>query len=211
MKQYTILEVKKVLLDICEVCLLEQERLTEIDSKLGDGDMGISMSKGAEAVQREIEQAGIEEWDITKLLFNCGMAFNRAAPSTLGTLLSFGFIAIGMQLNHCEEISEESVVAFPGILADTIASRGKAKVGDKTILDALYPYAVAMKHTYQESKSLKESLVAGAKAAEEGMERTKGIKAKIGRASWLNTRNMEYPDAGCVLCLLVSRKLAQLS
>lgn len=208
MKQYTITDVKKVLLLISELFIAEKDLLTEIDSKLGDGDLGISMSRGAEAIINELKKFDQEEKDITKLFLTCAAAFNRSAPSTLGTLLSFGMMALGKAVNHGEEISEEAVVALPMILADTIAARGKAQVGDKTILDALYPYARTLSSSYQVTHSLKGSLAAAALAAEAGMESTKGIRAKTGRASWLDTRNMEYPDAGAVLCTLVSKKLA---
>lgn len=210
MRQYTNSDVKNVLLRISEVCILHKDRLTEIDSKLGDGDMGISMSRGAEAIQHVLKDFDENEQDITKLCLDCAMSFNRAAPSTLGTLLSFGMMSVGKSLNHSKMMSEDIVVTLPGILADTISIKGKAQVGDKTILDALYPFAQTLERVYQETSNIRVALQVAAKAAEAGMESTKGIKAKTGRASWLDTRNMEYPDAGAVLCTLVSQKLAEL-
>ena len=88
-------KVKKALYSICDVLQEEKEELTEIDSRLGDGDMGISMDKGAAAV-REVLDA-YQETDISKLLSSCGAAFNRAAPSTLGTLLSFSMLAVAKE------------------------------------------------------------------------------------------------------------------
>lgn len=208
MRQYGILDVKTILLCICETCIKYKDILTEIDSKLGDGDMGISMSRGARAVCHELEVLDENERDITKLCFSCAMAFNREAPSTLGTLLSFGLLEVGKHLNHSTKISEKEAVLIPGILADTIAARGKSQVGDKTILDALYPYAGVLEQAYGESGNIKTAFQMAAKAAEFGMESTKGIRAKTGRASWLNTRNMEYPDAGAVLCTLAGNALA---
>ena len=95
-------KVKKALYSICDVLQEEKEELTEIDSRLGDGDMGISMDKGAAAV-REVLDA-YQETDISKLLSSCGAAFNRAAPSTLGTLLSFSMLAVAKETGKKPEM-----------------------------------------------------------------------------------------------------------
>lgn len=184
--------------------------MTEIDSKLGDGDMGISMSSGAEAIRKTLSSFPKQEKNLAKLFWTSAMAFNRAAPSTLGTLLSFGMMAVGKELENREYIEEVEIPALVKQFADTIAEKGKAKVGDKTILDVLYPYADTLQRVYMKTSSLNKALVAAEEAARAGMESTKGKKAKTGRASWLDTRNMEYPDAGVVLCVFAAEELCRL-
>lgn len=211
-RQYGYVEIKTLLEKICDTCIEKKEILTEIDSKLGDGDMGISMERGAKAIKnlfaQENEKSAEMASDITKLFASCGIAFNRAAPSTLGTLISFSLMEIGKQANHSAYLSEEQVANIPSIMAETIAKRGKANVGDKTILDALIPYAKAMKENFESTRNLQMAVEQAVMAAKEGMESTKGMKAKTGRASWLDSRNMEYPDAGSVLCVVIAETVA---
>lgn len=203
--QYTIEAVKKILHLIADEIIDSKEELTDIDSKLGDGDMGMSMEKGALALKRELDT--YEEQDISRLFMNCAQAFNRAAPSTMGTLLSGGMLAFAKQTGNQETLTMEDIAAFPGILADAIAMRGKASVGDKTILDALIPYSDTLKNVYDATGNIGEALTMAEKEAYKGMESTRGMVAKTGRAKWLAQRNMEYPDGGAVLCCRIGRKI----
>ena len=207
--EYTVDDVKKVLHLIMDEIIELKDELTEIDSRLGDGDMGISMEKGALALKKEVEAYG--ERDISRLFMNCAQAFNRAAPSTMGTLLSSAILMIAKQIRNQEKLTMREIVSFPQIMAGGIKVRGKASVGDKTILDALIPYADTLEAVYEETESIEEALTRAAEAAQKGVDSTKGIIAKTGRAKWLAERNMEYPDGGAVLCYRIGKKLASLS
>lgn len=79
--------------------------------------------------------------------------------------------------------------------------------GDKTILDALCPFARELSSAYASGKTLNDALYCAVEAADAGVEATKGRVAKTGRAKWLAERNMEYPDGGAYLCARVVRKL----
>lgn len=203
-----IAEVKKVLYKICDVLQEEKEELTEIDSRLGDGDMGISMDKGALAVRAVLDSS--QEQEISKLLSACGAAFNRAAPSTLGTLLSFSLLTVAENSDTKTEFAEKDLARIPSIIADTISLRGKAHMGDKTILDALIPFAETLEGLFEENIPLSQAWKEAAAAAEKGMESTKGMTAKTGRAKWLDGRNKEYPDGGAVLCVRVIQGLSDM-
>lgn len=209
MKRYGVKDAENLLLRMCGICQENQELFTEADSRLGDGDMGITIGKGGASVERMIRSwEGEETKDLTELFMECAMEWNRCAPSTLGTLISFGAMAVGKELNHRRLLEEEEIPALVELFADTIAKRGNAGLGDKTILDALYPYVETLKTCYEENGDLGDSLKEAARAARQGMERTKGMLAKTGRASWLNTRNMECPDAGAVLMATIGECLA---
>ena len=200
-----ITQIKEVLSRICDFMIREKEALTEIDSRLGDGDMGISMEKGAVAVKRVLENG--QENSISNLLLTAASAFNRAAPSTLGTLISFSIMSIAKVTKGCDEITEELAISFPKIMADTISAKGRAKQGDKTILDAFIPFADTLQSVYDGKKDVQAALEAALEAAEKGMESTKGMLAKTGRASWLDGRNKEFPDGGAVLCVKIAQEL----
>ena len=210
METYGIKDVENLFLSLCRICRENQESFTEADSRLGDGDMGITIGKGAAAVERILhdrEIKGNETEEMSKLFMDCAMEWNRCAPSTLGTLISFGMMAVGKELNHRSHIEEDEIPGLVKLFADTIATRGSARTGDKTILDALYPYVETLRSCYEDTRDLSEALEKAAEAARQGMERTKGMIARTGRASWLNTRNMEYPDAGAVLMATVGTRL----
>lgn len=196
--------LKEGVTNVAESVIAMKDQLTEIDSKLGDGDMGISMSAGAEAVIFAVGSYTGKEMDL--LLKECAMALNRAAPSTMGTLLTMGLLALAKECRGKSKIEEEELIQFPELVAEAIMKGGHAARGDKTILDAMLPYAETLEEKYREGISLKEAHRLACKAAEEGKESTKGIRAKSGRASWLGERNMEWPDGGAVMfCELVKR------
>lgn len=206
-KEYTAQDVRNVLLTIADEMIRGKETFTEIDGKLGDGDMGQSMEKAALAIRDTVTAEADAPAGL--LLLKCGAACNRAAPSTLGTLLSVGMMALGKAIAAATALDGAFIATLPTLLADEIAARGKAHEGDKTILDALYPYARAMRAAYAQTGSLREACMSAADAAHAGMESTKGKPAKIGRAKWLAERNMDCPDGGAVLCDRVARRLCE--
>ncbi len=195
--EYSLEAVKEVTNRIVERMIEISDQLTELDSKLGDGDMGISMQKGALAVKGVLEADSGDS--IKTFLMQCAAAFNRAAPSTMGTLLSGSILAAARYAADKTYFTAEDVWELPELMAEAIAKRGHAAVGDKTILDAFVPYAVEFKETCRLSGDLKEGKERALAAAVAGMERTKGLVAKTGRASWLGDRNKEYPDAGAYM------------
>lgn len=205
MAEYYILSVKKVLEVCVDVAVTEKDKLTEIDSNTGDGDMGVSMEKGALALRETI---GKWQGDVIgPMLMNAGMAFNKAAPSTMGTLISMGLMSLGKEWKEKTVLEDGDIVGAPRILLETIAKQGKANRGDKTVLDALYPLAEKLEASYAESSNLTESLKKAAEAAIKGMEATKGMQAKAGRARWLGERAAEYPDGGAFLCARIAARL----
>jgi dihydroxyacetone kinase-like protein len=204
MANLTAESVKDLVYAIADEMIAAKDELTDIDSKLGDGDMGASMEKGALALKNNIKG---DETDISVMLGQAAAAFNRAAPSTMGTLLSFALQEIAKCFKEKPDLSTEDISRLPRIAADIISKRGKAKEGDKTILDALIPFASALENTYKETGDLKASLHKASAGAKEGMEKTKGMVAKTGRAKWLADRNKEYPDGGAVLCVRIAAAL----
>ncbi len=196
--EYSTTAVRTCMYALGKELISLQDELTGLDSKLGDGDLGVSMALGGTALCETIESSSAKTLDT--LLMQCASSFNKAAPSTLGTLLSMGMRAISWKLVGQESITEAQLVEIPRILAGEIVLKGKAKPGDKTILDALLPYSDAIEAHYAASGNLREAAIEAATAAKAGAEATKGMVAHTGRARWLGERNKEYPDGGAVLC-----------
>lgn len=194
---YEINDVKKVILRVTDRLEEISDELTEIDSRLGDGDMGISMAKGAAAVR---DACCNFQWEsIKSLLMQCASALNKAAPSTMGTLLSGALLALARYCADKRALEEKDLAYIVKVMADAISARGHAQVGDKTILDAMMPYAETMAAAWEEDKNLSAAHEKALKAAQEGLESTKGMRAKTGRASWLGDRNSEFPDGGALM------------
>ena len=194
---YTTSNVKNFIGIIADEMISLKDELTAIDSKLGDGDMGLSIEKGGLALKQVCKSDYI---DNATLLSTAAVAFNRAAPSTMGTLISYGIQEAAKFFKEKTELSEADIVLIPRIFLEIISKRGKAKLGDKTILDALIPYVNELENSYKATGEIFNALNKAAVSAKMGMEQTKGMVAKIGRAKWLAERNKEYPDGGAVLC-----------
>ena len=180
--------------------------LGELDGKSGDGDLGLSMKAAFDAVNQAA--AAYPGEDLGMLFLNAAMACNRAAPSTMGTLLSAGLMALAKAYKGQEELSDAEIISLPRLFAGGIQSRGKAKLGDKTILDALLPYADALEANFAETQNLKEASLKAAQVAELAAEGTKGMQAQIGRAKWLGERANAYADGGATLWASIGRSLA---
>lgn len=196
--EYTGEDFKNCMIKICGRLMEIRDELTEIDAKLGDGDMGVSMGKAAGAVRATVEGAS-PDMDLKDLLMRSASALNQAAPSTMGTLLSGALFSLAKFVSGKTALNEEDLVMIPTVMVQAISQRGKAQKGDKTILDALIPYADTLKEEYAAALDIESARKKAYRQAVAGMESTKGILAKKGRASWLGERNMEYPDAGAVM------------
>ena len=194
---YEIKDVKKMMETIAQEASKHVDLLAELDGRSGDGDLGETVEKLAKVI---IEGSRRDYDDIGMMLKTVAAEMNRAAPSTLGTLLSMGVMALAKSCRGRSTLDAEDVAGFPYILAESIGKSGKAKPGDKTILDALYPMAETVKSTFSETGDLRASYRAGAQAAEQGAESTAGMMPKAGRAQWIGERVKENKDAGAVLC-----------
>ncbi len=183
------------------------DELTEIDAKSGDGDLGVSVKLGFEAVRRGLpELAGL---DVGTLLMKSGMAFNAAGASTFGTLMATAFMRAGKVAKDKSEIDLADLAEMMKSAVDGIMERGKAVCGERTMLDALVPAQEALTACSDDSKSLGEALAAAAEAASKGAESTAQMKAKHGRAGWIGKRSEGLPDAGATAIAMLLASLSK--
>jgi len=175
--------------------------LTELDQALGDGDTGITLGKIATALIDYVEANSPD--DIGNYLAKAGMAANKAAPSTLGTLLATALMRAGKEVKGQTELSAQDLVAMFNGADEGIQQRGKAQLGDKTIVDAIHPASLAFDEAVAEGVSLKEAGLRAVRAAEEGRDRVTPLRSQIGRASWVGERTEGKLDPGCVAFVIV--------
>jgi phosphoenolpyruvate---glycerone phosphotransferase subunit DhaL len=175
------------------------EEFNRLDSAVGDGDMGVTITLGCRAVRKAL--AGLEGQDVGAIVAKSGMAFNGAAPSTLGALTAIAAMRAGREAKGVEELSPSLLVKMLRGAQAAILEKGKAQLGDKTLLDALVPSIDALEAGLAEGKPLQEAAGDGVRAAREGVEATVSMKAKSGRAAWITERTLGHADPGAMVVL----------
>lgn len=111
------------------------DELCDMDAKMGDGDLGLTMRKGFAAMPEILRE--LDEPDIGKRLMKAGMKMASVVPSTMGTLMSSGIMAGGKAICGCSELDANAYLAYIQGFADGIAKRGRCARGERTVLDAI--------------------------------------------------------------------------
>jgi dihydroxyacetone kinase-like protein len=187
----------------------EKEYLTELDNEIGDGDHGINLSRGFEAVEKKLPS--LAGGDIGALLKGVGMQLVSTVGGASGPLYGTAFMKAGMACKGLTEIDGPAFVKAMEAAVNGIKMRGKATEGEKTMLDALCPALKVMQDDVAAGKSLKEALQDAAQAAEKGVEYTKTIIATKGRASYLGERSLGHQDPGATSSLYLLQVLAEMA
>ena len=187
----------------------EKEYLTELDNEIGDGDHGINLARGFEAVEKKLPS--LAGGDIGVLLKGVGMQLVSTVGGASGPLYGTAFMKAGMACKGLTEIDGPAFVKAMEAAVDGIKMRGKATEGEKTMLDALCPAPKVLQDDVTAGKSLKEALQDAAQAAEKGVEYTKTIIATKGRASYLGERSLGHQDPGATSSLYLLQVLAEMA
>lgn len=182
--------------------LLEHsDYLTELDQAMGDGDTGITLGKVAQALL-DFADAGPND-DIGNFLAKAGMGANKAAPSTLGTLTATALMRAGKIVKGKAQLTADDLAAMFRAAADGIKMRGKAKLGDKTVVDALDPASSVFSDALSDGSSVSQAFTKAIAAAQAGRDSVTPLRSKIGRASWVGERTAGKVDPGCEALVIV--------
>lgn len=184
-----------------DIMVENKENLFKLDSAIGDGDLGITMTTGFSKVYEMIST--LEEEDIGKTFMKVGMTLAETVPSTLGTLMATGFMRAGKIIKGKTEVDLSNSVLMASVFVEGIMERGKAKPGEKTIIDSLYPAFQALKLASEEGRDLKEGFKKAYEAAKGGVEDTKEMLPKHGRAVWYREKSIGKKDPGAVAGMLL--------
>lgn len=187
--------------------LLEEntQYLSDIDSRFGDGDHGITMGKIAKLIQERVPQWG--EDSIKDFLDSLGMAVMEVKGGSAGPLYGTMIGGLGVNLDDdAGQVAEAGLKAmFAGCLSE-MEDITTAKVGDKTMMDALVPAVQAAQQAQGDCKAILE---AAAQAAQEGAKASEQFVSKFGRARSYKEQTIGTPDAGAVSTSLFFQGLAQ--
>jgi dihydroxyacetone kinase-like protein len=187
-------EVKAMLLLACDRIIAAEPALSEADRNLGDGDHGLGMQRGMTAAKEKLEAGDVES--IEKAFSSVGMAMMSSMGGASGAIFGTFFRNGGKALAGSESFDSACLASFLQAGVDGVKQRGGAAVGDKTVVDAMQPAAdTAATVTAQ---PLSESIVAVNAAALEGLEASKAMIAKFGRAKTLGEGCIGFPDAGAL-------------
>ncbi len=182
-----------------------KQYLSDIDGAIGDGDHGINMNKGF-AMTREVLDK--DPGDLSHGLLTLAKILMMRIGGSMGPLYGKIFKTMGKSLSGHEEIDAALFGSALNGIRDSLAPLTPACVGDKTLVDALYPAIDAYNQALDAGKGFGEALETMKKAAETGRDATKDMVAKLGRSSRLGERSKGVIDAGSASCALILGVLA---
>jgi phosphoenolpyruvate---glycerone phosphotransferase subunit DhaL len=180
--------------------------LTKLDAAIGDGDHGTNMARGFRAVVQRLD--GLTDKDFASLFKAVGMALIGKVGGASGPLYGSFYMGIGRQLGSGNEASDPELAAALRAGYDSVVARGKAQVGDKTMLDAWDPALRALDEAIEGGAELGAALDRAVEAAEDGVKATIPMVARKGRASYLGERSKGHQDPGATSTQLILQALA---
>jgi dihydroxyacetone kinase-like protein len=195
-----------IIFDLVAVIVREQGKLSEIDGQTGDGDHGVNMGKGFRMAGERLRAMG--DFTLPQGLATLGDTLLSDIGGSMGPLYGTFFTDMAEVLDNTDALDAPH---FAGMLKAGLAAvqgLGEAKPGDKTLVDVLVPARDAFDAAQAEGKTFAESLLATKAAAEAGLEATRGMVAKVGRASRLGERSRGTLDAGAASCTMILSALA---
>jgi phosphoenolpyruvate---glycerone phosphotransferase subunit DhaL len=180
----------------------QRQELVRLDTAIGDGDHGTNMDRGMRAAVEKL--SATEGDDIGALLKAVGMALVSKVGGAAGPLYGTLFLQMGTATAGQSELDLAGWTAALEAGVKGVQARGKAELGDKTMIDALAPAVEALKS----GSELGDALRASADAARAGMEATTPLEARKGRASYLGPRSVGHQDPGATSSHLLLRTAA---
>ena len=193
--RYSSAQVAQALNRAAEQLAAEAGRLNDLDQAMGDGDIGITLEKIGIALAEYAQTQPVD--DIGKWLGKAGMAANKAGSSSFGTLLATALMRMGKPVTGKTELRDDDLAAMFTAAAQGMQERGKANLGDKTVLDAIFPAADAFAAALDRGETVAHAGAAALAAAEAGRDAVTPLRSKVGRASWVGERSEGKIDPGC--------------
>ncbi len=194
-------QIPDLFASVGELFVQKKEELCEMDARLGDGDLGLTMSKGYGALPDLMrEEAPGAAGDIGKMMMKAGMKMSSLVPSTMGFLMATGVMEGGRALKGKDGMDGAALAAYLEGFAFGVQKRGKCQPGQRTIYDAVFPAAQAAKAAVEadSAASLKQVIDAALNAAHEGVEATKKMVPVFGKAAVHAQKCQGVADQGAV-------------
>ena len=185
-----------------------KEFLTELDSAIGDADHGFNMERGFNKVLGKIEELK-QSQDISSLLKNTGMTLISSIGGASGPLYGTFFLQAGISLKGKTELTLEDLKSSLENGLKGIKSRGRASVGEKTMVDVLEPSVTSLSESLDAKLTIGQALSNMLIDAERGMKSTVNMIAQKGRASYLGERSVGHQDPGATSSYFILKALKE--
>lgn len=194
-------QVRLMMIQVADAIIAAEAMLSQADRDLGDGDHGLGMKRGMEAVKVQLEP--LEPSSVEQVFVTTGTAMMSSMGGASGALFGTVYRAGGKALAGHDVLDAEGLALLLEAALDGVMKRGGAKPGDKTMIDALAPAAAKAREVT--ALDLPDALTAVAAAAESGKDASKAMIAQFGRAKTLGEACIGFPDAGaCSVTIMLS-------
>ncbi len=194
-------QVRLMMLQVADAIIEAEPMLSQADRDLGDGDHGLGMKRGMEAVKVQLEP--MEPSSVEQVFVTTGTAMMTSMGGASGALFGTVYRAGGKALAGRAAFDSEGLALLLEAALEGVMKRGGAKPGDKTMIDALAPAAARAREVT--AHDLTDAFTAVAAAAEAGKESSKAMVAQFGRAKTLGEACIGFPDAGaCSVTIMLS-------
>jgi dihydroxyacetone kinase-like protein len=185
-----------------------KDQLSALDGAVGDGDHGVTMSIGFQAVKAELSRRNVDAMAPADLMNTAAIAFLNSVGASTGPLYATGLRRAAQALAGESDMTPAAQAAMLKGLADGVRERGKGQRGDKTMLDALIPAAEAAANAVRQSASGEEMWREIIVAAEAGEASTRSMVASKGRAARLGERALGHVDPGAASAVIILKAMA---
>ena len=192
---------KEIALAVVKAIQENKDYLSEVDGLIGDGDHGVNMNKGFTMFADKI--AGREEMKLDEAFRLLGRTLLGDIGGSMGPLYGSFFMEMAKKAKGHEYIDGPLLADMLDAALAGVQTLGNAQVGDKTLVDCLFPVCQAFRKTLNDSADFRQALEQIKPAAIAGRDATKELTAKLGRASRLGERSRGVPDAGACSCCVI--------
>jgi phosphoenolpyruvate---glycerone phosphotransferase subunit DhaL len=191
------------------VIAAKADHLTQLDAAIGDGDHGVNLARGFNAVGEALASGGADDLPPGPQLILAGKTLVSTVGGASGPLWGTALRRAGRSLGEAAELDGARLAdALDAALAG-IVDLGAAEPGDKTMVDALRPATLVLRAALDAGEPLAEALEAAADAAAEGARATVPMQARKGRASYLGERSIGHEDPGAASTALIVAALGR--
>ena len=172
---------------LLKIAEINYDEFNSIDGQLGDGDLGITISKGLNEINNNFEKF---EEDLGKIFMVCAQSFTKASSSSFGTLVAISFMTIAKETKGTNELAIKDLPVIIKKIIEAVCFRGKSNIGDKTFVDTLSKIAKAIEENNNNfGQNVHEATL-------KALEDFKGKECKIGRARMFAEKSKDLNDPG---------------
>jgi len=188
--------IKKIISKIAETMREQRDYLSGLDAAIGDGDHGISMVRGFNEAESRLGK--LQDNKIGPILRNVGIALTSTIGGATGPLFGSIFLKAGQAIGEKEAVNLDGLVQMFEASLNGVVDLGKARVGEKTLVDALSPAVESLRKSVRRKKSLVAALEDAVSESKKGADSTRDMPAGKGRATYLGNRAVGHIDPGAI-------------